>query len=638
MPVVAMPRLIGVVVLVALLMGRVLAQSPPDRFLQLDRADAVKAQIDSMCAWVGPVGLEQQNTLVAQLGDTSVAASPHELLRLLCTRMRLHLEGVFTTLATGVPIGQGWPKSILATGKLVVRTEPQNDTALVVLAVLGLRDGRNQRFGAPETPGQFDYRPVMPIPIGDVLAPIVAAVRRGGVPAFLQRACVSLAIDVGDFVTARDCATRALDQGRDSTWHLMRITATAFWQLDTLLGARAFRLAALASRPGQQSRDELGSHLEALFPLGKECVSCRHDGILNVGPGGAHSLKDGRFSDVERAELRAMSPEVILPWLEAAVQRDDGLVTPSDAQHFHMTSVPDARYQQIWRTADPLTRRLFRHFHRTAYRTSTFRACVIWTSFPRPPCVPRTLPLPDTYIATALAAANIWDPATGVPTTLLTWALGSGDMGRNPGDPDRVTVEWRRSGVETGVTWDSIVALPVPPRPREESWLMAVTPIPSGRAPTVSMILTQGAARRGGVFLDHLAPLDTARIAISDPLLGQVGTGATWMLGADTVPMSPFRVFARKSAVTLTHQVRSDRTIDGARTRVRIVGEDETSGAFARELVTIAFPVAVSTGVTTFRQEITMPDLKSGAYQFEIALLDGDTVRATPRAVAFRVR
>lgn len=606
-------------------------QSRGARSIQRDEASAISAHIDSSCAWVGEVSVLRYNQLVAGLGD---ANSPNHALRVVCTQMRLMLAGRFTNGASGISLGASWAQSVDTLARRILARAPTNDTMLTVYAGLALLAGVNQRFGAAESPTEVVDRSLVQVPGGIALPELTAAIRGGHGSQFTRRSCVSLAINVGDFITARDCVIRGLESGGDSTWLQLRLAAMAMWREDTTEGLAAFRAAVLSSQASSQAREDLVWHLEAAPVKPTDCGACLPNGILTIGqpvPASGATWHHRRLSADLRDSLRKFAPPELLTWIERAMA-DSGAAEVQVAPYLGPGGLAIHRWGSV------LARRLFAHFYQTAYRRGTFRGCLSWTDFPHPPCTPRTLPLPDTYITTQLAATNIWDPATALPTTLLTWALSSGELGREPDDPARVTVEWRRSGVEEGVTWDSTVALAVPPRPREESWLMAVTPIPSDRAPTVSMILTQGSARRGGVFIDHIVPLDTAAIAISDPILGQAGTGVTWLLGADTVPMSPFRMFARKSAVALTYQVRSDREVLDARTRVRILGPDAETWQYTHELITVAFPVAVPPGISAHSNEIRMPDLESGEYRFEIAVVDGNRMLTTSRSVAFRVR
>jgi len=170
--------------------------------------------------------------------------------------MRLMLAGAFTHGVSGINLGAGWAESIDASARRILMREPANDTALTVYAGLALINGVNQRFGAPENPDDVIDRSLDPLPAGTALPQLIRAIRAGSGSDFIRRACVSLAIDAGDFGSARDCAIRALMLGSDSTWHHLRLTAMAMWREDTTEGLARFRAAVLASPARSQARDD----------------------------------------------------------------------------------------------------------------------------------------------------------------------------------------------------------------------------------------------------------------------------------------------------------------------------------------------------------------------------------------------
>lgn len=607
------------------------------RFHQIDGQAAVTDQLVRACAWVDTASISTHNDLVARR-DSAASDASEELLRLLCVRSRLMIARVPTTIAAGMRMGESWASAIVRDVLPLVHRSPFDERALTILAATVLLHMPGQRFAAPEAPGMTD-RSTTPIGLGVGLPELVTALRAGATSPFLVRACTSLAINLGDFPTARDCAIRGLDQGEDSTWHLLRLSAMAAWRLDTVEATAAFRRAANSVGDSRVARDELGWHLEAAFRFRQACVSCQIQGILNMGWAPWNPLlHEGRLSPSQRDLFASLPSEEVLPWIEReiAITREDS--APSWLRTSPLVWQPSIRYEQIWRRGSELTRRVFKHFHLTSYRNGTFRSCRTWDDFPRPPCMPRHLPLTGTYLTTTLAVANVWDPESGQPLSLLTWALAAEDLGRERGDPDRVTVEWRRWGITTGTQWDSTAVLPVPSGPATNGWLIGVTPIPAGAAPTVSMMLTQGAARRGGVFVDHLVPLDNGPTAISDPLLGQEGTGASWHAGVESVPVSPFRVFARQEVVTVAYQVRSDRHLANGRLRIRIFGEEGDDGDPSHDRIAITVPVEVQAGLRLHAMEFEMPDLDAGEYRFEITLLGGDVAVTSSRTVSFVMR
>lgn len=625
----------------------VLVVRPPDaafaqsgrttRFHQMDEQAAVTDRLARACDGVGDVSIVTQNDLVAQR-DPANANANEELLHLLCVRVRLMIARMPTATAAGMRLGESWSGAIVRDVLPLVHRSPLNESPLTILAATALLHMPGQRFAAPEAPGAT-WRSTTQLGLGVGLPELVTAVRTGATSPFLLRACTSLAINLGDFPTARDCSIRGLRLGNDSTWHLLRLSAMAAWRLDTLEATEAFRWAVNSIGNSEAAREELGWHLEAGWRFQHECGPCLLQGVFNMGWSGyTPLLHEGRWSVDQRDLFDSLPSAELLSWIEREIGMTRQDSAPSWLRANPVPFQPSPRYEQIWRRGGELTRRVFKHFHLTSYRNGTFRSCIRWADSPRPPCMPRRLPLVNTYLTTTMAVASLWDPESGEPLTLLTWAVARADIGRTDGDPDRVNVEWRRWGILTGTQWDSSAALPVPPGPAGAGWLVGVTPIPAGTAPTVSLMLTQGAARRGGVFVDHLVPLDTGPIAISDPLLGQKGTGATWSAGNGSVPISPFRVFARQEVVTMAYQVRSGAPLVAARLRIRILGTDADSDESTVERIAITVPVEVAAGTHLHAKEFRMPDLDNGEYRFEITLLDGDAAVAPSRQVQFMLR
>src|SRR5690606_23609750 len=122
-----------------------------------------------------------------------------------------------------------------------------------------------------------------------------------------------------------------------------------------------------------------------------------------------------------------------------------------------------------------------------------------------------------------------------------------------------------------------------------------------------------GASGRGGVHLDGLAPLSLASLAISDPILGQVGNAVTWRDDVGTeVLISPLATFARKSTVELAYQIRQQGSDSAVTTRLRILGASAVFGDLREPLVTLRFSDVVVPGVQWMRRTLEMPDLPPG--------------------------
>jgi hypothetical protein len=170
---------------------------------------------------------------------------------------------------------------------------------------------------------------------------------------------------------------------------------------------------------------------------------------------------------------------------------------------------------------------------------------------------------------------------------------------------------------------------------------MGAEVLPALHPLTMSVGLTMSTAGggRGAVFLDHLPPPDTAPLAISDPILGQVGNAITWRDDPGTeVLISPLATFARKSTVELAYQIRQQGTDSAVTTRLRILGESAVFGDLREPLVTLRFRDAVVPGVQWMRRTLEMPDLPTGSYALELAVAGADGVFGAARVARFELK
>jgi hypothetical protein len=168
--------------------------------------------------------------------------------------------------------------------------------------------------------------------------------------------------------------------------------------------------------------------------------------------------------------------------------------------------------------------------------------------------------------------------------------------------------------------------------------MMGAIAAPAGSFRTVGMTVTQGAARRGGAFYDSHIPLDTGAVALSDPVLGQSGTGPIYMLGSDSVRLAPLATHSGGSPVELFFQTRSREYAGEGTAKLRLLGLDEATGRLDRELLVFALPIDVELGVQSHRRELLLPDMKNGAYRLEIALALPTGLHVVPRATVFGVK
>jgi hypothetical protein len=551
---------------------------------------------------------------------------------LLCMRYRHHAAGFFAHMVADLAPGVGWHRTIQREAGEILAAVPTDTTALTLLAALAIELGSNQRFGGAELPDEIaDVN--MRLDYDAALPSLVFGVRSGVDEPFVYRACVSLAIVAGDFGSARDCAMRALDAGHDKAWHHMRLAALGAWTVDTTRATKHFVEALRYADATELAREEVLWHLER---EPQACAACLVNGLLTLGGAGVDDslVIKNHLTPTARAISRSLSGEELRGWLTTAIAaRDSARIARYGP---YRIQVPTADYYQaIWDEGDALTRRVFAHFHLTAYRRGSFRSCRLFLPQPPPPCTPRLQPLSDNYIDAGLIVREVWEPATAQPVSLAGWALATEGFSTNP-EHATAQLEWRGWEPVTGTQWHQAVRLTVPPNRWGGGWVMGTRRLPADSTPTVAMVVAQGAARRGAAFVDERTPLGSGPLELSDPLLGQDGTGATTVLGADTVFIAPLAAFARKAPVTLYFQTRAAAAQDGLRLRMRFM-EGDGPGATGRDLVTLTAAMDVPAGVTGHHRELQVPDLSAGRYRLEVALLDAEGMVMTRRSAGLEV-
>lgn len=304
-----------------------------------------------------------------------------------------------------------------------------------------------------------------------------------------------------------------------------------------------------------------------------------------------------------------------------------------------MIGAPEERYNAILHALDPLSSRLFKHFHQVSYARGGFRICAVWTSFPKPPCIPRHVPLPDTYIRTYLSAATFWDPQDGAPRTLLSFAINAADLASPDDSSAVVDLAWRRWDLSVGKTWDFLTRLVVPAATiRSGGLVLGATRLPGNGAREGSLTLTQQSLRRGGEFVGGLMPLDTAEVSLSDPLVGRAEDGLRITIGDDTVAVSPTQAFERKKLIRLWWQSRSRKDQPEARLRIRLLGYSADSGEFDRVASTLTVPSPLQAGLHAHKQEIGIPATLPGRYRIELTAMRGSATLSTSRVATIEIR
>ncbi len=579
---------------------------------------------------------------LARLHDELVRSIQHdasapEWAAVACVRAHLAISGAAVRHAVGIPLGQDWRRAALDAALRRVEAAPDDATQAALLAALGIATaGLTDRAVEPSrmvrTPSRYGDRE-------RILGALFRATRVGEPPPSVYRACVSLGIQDGERAVARDCLTRALEAGHDSTWHLLRLAAMGYWAADTVLGRAAFDRAARVART-LDAKHELGWHLEAGYVVDGVAGGSRYaNGILNMNSATWRTLLPlGRFAPEERKLVLDLPAERHAHWIDSVARvlhSDTELPRRSQTDRFRLSSSPGMRYTAIWDHGELVTRKIFKHFHLTAYAWGSFRPCGNTGRFSMP-CFPTTIPTHRAVITASLQSGAVWSVADA-QQLLVGWATaGSGLEGATAAD-----IRWSRWGLEVGTAFQAESKLDIPATYQRNQWLMGVSTIPAAPpdASTLGMMVEAGASGRGGVHLDGLAPLSDAVLAISDPVLGQVGNAVTWRdKSGYEVLISPLATFARKSTVELAYQIRQQGTDSAVTTRLRILGESAVFGDLREPLVTLRFRDAVVPGVQWMRRTLDMPDLPAGSYALELAVAGADGVFGAARVARFDLK
>jgi hypothetical protein len=549
----------------------------------------------------------------------------------------LAVSGAAARQAVGVPLGQNWRLAALDVALRRVEAAPEDTAQGKLLAALGIATaGLTDRAVEPSrmvrTPSRYGDRE-------RILGALFRATRVGEPPPSVFRACVSLGIQDGERAVARDCLVRALEAGHDSTWHLLRLAAMGYWAADTVLGRAAFGRATQAART-LDAKHELGWHLEAGYVVDGVAGGSRYaNGIFNMNSATWRTLLPlGRFAPEERWRFLELSAEHYNTWIDSlarVLHSDVTIPRRSQVDRHRLTLSPGMGYTAIWDHGELVTRKIFKHFHLTAYAWGSFRPCG-GGGRQTMPCFPSTIPTHGAVITASLQAGAVWGFADA-QQLLVGWAVaGSGLEGATASD-----IRWSRWGLEVGTAFRAESKLDLPATYQRDQWLMGVSTIPAALpdASTLGMMVEAGASGRGGVHVDGIAPLSDAPLAVSDPVLGQVGNAVTWRdESGNEVLISPLATFARKSTVELAYQIRQQGSDSAVTTRLRILGESAVFGDLREPLVTLRFGDAVVPGVQWMRRTLEMPDLPTGSYALELAVAGADGVFGAARVARFDLK
>jgi hypothetical protein len=605
-------------------------------FIQTDHHGSGAAVIHAVCDSVLAGQTRGLFTLEDELSKTSTAAAGPSL-SAACIRAQLAIAGKRRDNGSALTL------DAIASLHQMLTMRPSNTLAAELLGAIALETTADR---VPAMKDMTDVGARIPVVLGSnqirtdvtgegpVVADLIAAVDVGVRDPFVLRACTSLAIDVGDEVSAHSCSLRALASGIDSTWHLLRLSWLAFVHGDTTSGLASFRHAAGASHTSE-ARADLGWHLENAFlqpSLAEtdQCVICFGSGLLSAFEenGVISDRNQYRLTDQDREQWFALADSQVMPWIEQQVSRRTTLDadTGEFAPHAHLPGRfadggPDVINARL--RGSPLVRHLMAHFWFTSYSGGTFRATWVWglRSGPQPLAVA----FDNAYLSAAVTMLHLWDPTTRRPVDVVPYAIPISELAWNGREHPTANLKLRLVQWSPGISGQFDTILPVVvTRPTSSSGheaLVGFFELPFRDRDAWEFTVAEGSRRRGGKYRDLSTPLGHGPLELSDLVLG--GDWAIKWAGKDgPVPLSPSSTFNREHPVQLYYQV----DLRGAQSTVQTeisLFEVVNSVPPANPVTTVRLNGSMAEGLNEVRRELDVSQLKAGQYLLRVTIQAG---------------
>lgn len=593
-------------------------------FVQIDRRSIVPDRVRTVCASAHATDydalIKEQDAFVDSVKRREAPAAAW--LGLACRRALLFAIGAPGREGPMIPVGISWVSAAVDELMEALTREPANARAARLLAAIAFEVVPVRRPAAPEREalGDQHWVDVPPGIVPRLASLIYRSVQLGVRDPDVLRACTSLMFDAGDAGTGHDCSMRALAIGKDSTWHLLRLTWLAALRSDTTSAKQLF-LSALRSAHDSVARSELGWQLED--PCQPQ-HGCDPAGILGF-----------RLPMEDKAQWLSLGDSAAERWFTARLAvvalRDDTTCFWHGQCGSKAPIPPPLLGSQGW---SALARRLVAHFTGVSYAGGTFRACLF--VFPHVSCWATLEPYGDAQVDVIAQVDHLWDPATGQPIDLLPYTIIGNDLATTDSAGERtalVDLAFRRWGSAGASDTTMRLSLTLPPNAARHPAFTGYLVVPTLRGLDAwSLTATQAELRHGGVYQDNKPPLDGGPLVLSDVVLGMASQGVTWTTGVRRIALAPQGVVVRAEPVQLYYQVKSDVDRSGVRTKVTLFPEG-ADRATAVPAMQIGFEGPIHRGLNEVERELVVSRLASGRYWFDVEVKDSVAHVASRRSV-----
>jgi hypothetical protein len=222
---------------------------------------------------------------------------------------------------------------------------------------------------------------------------------------------------------------------------------------------------------------------------------------------------------------------------------------------------------------------------------------------------------------------RLWDPATGAPIAVVSYALRLTDLSMHESDVGRtalVDIALRQYNPVAGVWSDTALYrhLKLPSKASKNTHVTGYLVVASSPDVTAwSMTATQPDDRSGRAFEEERPPLATGPLVMSDLVLGAHAQDLVWKGPTSNVTLAPLGAMNRKQPVQLYFQVKSEVARAGVKT-VLVLYRVEAGPRNNTPAFQLGFTGSIHEGMNEVEKELDVSRLDGGSYRLEVQLTD----------------